>query len=337
MTRSRKSLVDPSTTPYYHCICRCVRRAFLCGEDRYSGKNYEHRRAWVLERLATLQSVFAIEVSAYAIMSNHYHLVVCLRTEQAQGWAEGEVVARWARLFSLPLLVERYRLGQCDTEAERFEARAIIELWRERLMDLSWYMRSLNEDLARRANAEDGCKGRFWEGRYKSQALLDEAAVLTCMSYVDLNPVRAGLADTPEMSDFTSIQQRIGEYCRDFASDIADDAPERVILSRLETPTTDKAPNQITFATADYLQLVDWAGRAIRDDKRGAIPASTPPILARLRIDPGQYLRYIQRGGQGYHVAALGHVDRLRSAATKLGRCFVKGVGLSGRLYFGES
>jgi REP element-mobilizing transposase RayT len=334
MTRARRELVHPDTTPYYHCICRCVRRAFLCGYDAFSGKSYEHRKHWVLERLRALQSVYAVDICAYAVMSNHYHLVVRLDPELARGWSDEEVMARWNRLFSLPVLVVRYRAGKTGTAAEQVQARAMIAQWRERLADLSWFMRSLNEYLARRANEEDGCKGRFWEGRFKSQALLDEAAVLTCMSYVDLNPVRAGLADTPEESAFTSIRQRIAELsASNNDPPRIEPEPERPRLMALANPAEGGHPNRFSFSTEDYLELVDWAGRAIRADKRGAIPGHLPPILTRLGLNPEHYLRLVRRGGRSHHVAALGHVERLREAAARLGRRFLKGMDLSRRLY----
>ncbi|WP_018950060.1 transposase [Thioalkalivibrio sp. ALMg11] len=334
MTRARKELVSIEATPYYHCIGRCVRRAFLCGEDFYLGKNYEHRRGWVLERLRALQDVFAVDVCAYAVMSNHYHLVLRIDSERAASWSESEVMERWERLFSLPLLVARYRAGQTRTEAERERAQAQIALWRERLQDLSWFMRSLNEPLARRANAEEGCKSRFWVGRYKSQALLDDAAVVTCMSYVDLNPGRAGMADTPEESDFTSIQQRIRERASEPAVD-GDGSCERTEprLTTLGCEGDDGHPNAVVFTTDDYLELVDWTGRAIREDKRGAIPEPIPPIQGRLQIDPAHFLRHIRRGGRSYHVAALGRVERMRRAAMDRGLCFIKGIGVSDRMF----
>ncbi|RFA30396.1 transposase, partial [Alkalilimnicola ehrlichii] len=169
-------------TPYYHCVSRCVRRAFLCGYDAASEADYSHRRAWVVERLAALAEIFTIDVCAYAVMSNHYHLVLKIDRARGQALSDAAVMQRWARLFKLPCLVERYQKGETLSEAEVVKAQALIAEWRERLMDLSWFMRCLNEYLARRANAEDGCTGRFWEGRFKSQALLDEAALLTCMA-----------------------------------------------------------------------------------------------------------------------------------------------------------
>ena len=106
-------------------------------------------------------------------------------------------------------MVHRHREGELRTEAEFAQLDRIAAAWRGRLADISWFMRRLNEYIARRANAEDDRAGRFREGRFKSRALLDEAAPLSRMAHVGLNPVRAGLRDSLEESDFTSIQARI--------------------------------------------------------------------------------------------------------------------------------
>ena len=212
MTQPRSSHVSLDDTPWYHCVSRCVRRAFLCGEDAVTGKSFEHRRGWIAERIKQLAGVFAIDVAAYAVMGNHYHVVVRIDRDRALGWSVEEVLRRWTALFSGPLLVRKYlseARGEMG-EAEIAKVAELAETYRARLYDLSWFMRTLNEYIARRANAEDGVKGRFWEGRFKSQALLDEQALLAAMAYVDLNPVRAGIAETPEDSDYTSIQERVG-------------------------------------------------------------------------------------------------------------------------------
>jgi len=329
MTRARRELVSPETTPYYHCICRCVRRAFICGEDHLTGKNYEHRKHWVPERLRELQAVFLVEICAYAVMSNHYHLVVRLNREKATGLSDEAVAERWGKLFQVPMLVSRYIKGLSDTAAERKAAQTFIEQWRERLADLSWYMRCLNEHLARRANEEDGCTGRVWEGRFKSQALLNEAAVLTCMSYVDLNPVRGGSADAPEESDFTSIQQRIFDRVGKLHRA---NQPENIALMPLGADS-DHHPNRFTFSTQDYFELVDWAGRAVRDDKRGTIAADIPPILERLGLNSREYLRHVASIGAGHDAAVLGNIQRVRRLADRLGRKFIRGVGASKQLY----
>ncbi len=124
-------------------------------------------------------------------------------------WSDEEVARCWLQIFTGPVLIHRYLASVDLSSGERKCVADLIVTWRERLADLSWFMRSLNEPIARMANAEDHCTGRFWEGRFKSQALLDARAVLACMAYVDLNPIRAAMANTPEESDYTSVQERI--------------------------------------------------------------------------------------------------------------------------------
>ena len=324
MTTARKNLIDPASTPYYHCMARCVRRAYLCGKDQFSGKNYEHRRQWVVDRLKKLAEVFAIEVCAYAVMSNHYHVVLHIHRKQCELWTVREVLERWTKLFSGHLLVQRFLANNVMSKAELQRVEEFAEEYRSRLMDISWFMRCLNEHLARGANKEDGCKGRFWEGRYQSQALLDEAALLTCMAYVDLNPVRAKMAKTPETSDFTSIQERIEKACGDSArKQVSHLKPFR---SQGQNPET-----AIPFALSSYLELVDWTGRIVRQDKRGRIPADIPPILERLKIDPDEWLKTMRWSNRFRR--AVGKLAALKAYAEKVGRQWVHGIGSSQSLY----
>lgn len=337
MTRPRASLVSLTSTPYYHCVARCVRRAFLCGQDAYSGRCYEHRKRWVVDRLGELAAVFAVDICAYAVMSNHYHVVLRLDPARVKDWSDQEVIERWRRLFGLPSMVAQHQRGEAVTAAELAAIQARIEAWRLRLADMSWFMRCLNEHLARRANAEDGCTGRFWEGRFKSQALLDEAALLTCMSYVDLNPIRAGLAPTPEDSDFTSIQARIRRWRR-ASGPLGDGASVRPESESIPLLELEEGAGQtgrgdpIGFSIEEYLMLVDWAGRTIRADKRGAIEPGLPAILGRLGIDTHCYVRYLGRQEHGF-ACAIGKVKSLRDAARDHGRRFFHGLSQAARLF----
>lgn len=331
MTCPRKSLISLQATPYYHVVARCVRRAWLCGVDSYSGKNYSHRKEWVARRLTRLSSVFAINLCAYAVMSNHYHLVIHVDARRATSWTRNQVVSRWTRIFGRPAIVDRWCKQQCSA-AENDVVLRLIEQWRQRLYDVSWYMRALNEYLARRANAEDECTGRFWEGRFKSQALLDEAGLLTAMTYVDLNPIRAGTATTPEKSDFTSIQARIAAF-RDMSrgSPATAGAMRSVPLAAFRNECGG-AHAAIPFCLRDYLDLVDWSGRAMRSDKRGSIDNRLPPIILRLGIDPKSWLA--MAGPEGNHFGrAIGSVQRLREYALALGQSWVAGLKQAMTLY----
>jgi REP element-mobilizing transposase RayT len=319
MTKPRSSLVSLADTPWYHVVNRCVRRAFLCGDDAVTGKNHDHRRAWIVDRVKQLAGVFAIDVAAYAVMSNHYHLVLRVDAERAQGWSNEEALRRWTQLFDGPLLVQRLLSGQGE-EMDQATLNAIDEwaaTYRARLCDLSWFMRVLNETVARQANAEDGVTGRFWEGRFKSQALLDEQAILTAMTYVDLNPIRAAMAETPEESEHTSVAERMAELkptgkapARRASPQNAAKTPDdrgnptvagatSILTLRREThlatlplqplmpfDATNRLRAAIPFAFEDYLDLVETTGRSLHPDKRGLIHERVPALLQRLGIDP---------------------------------------------------
>lgn len=329
MTYARKSLVSLTDTPYYHVVARCVRRAWLWGYDEYAKRDYSHRKAWVLERLSVLSRTFAIDICAYAVMSNHYHLVVHINRFAAKRWSDEDVAQRWGALFGVPLPVERWLSGTASpTEAEA--ARQLLGRWRQRLHDISWFMRCLNEHLARRANAEDQCTGRFWEGRFKSQALLDEAGLLTAMAYVDLNPVRARIVATPENSEFTSIYERIRALDpRSTGVPMPTDNPKVPLLAFRTNGETD---NSIPCGLEDYLDLVDWTGRAIRADKRGSIRADLPPILQRLSIDAEAWQLAMRRRGNVFG-RAIGSLSHLRLHAKTLGQAWVRGLYAAERLY----
>jgi len=247
--RNRAEVVVADEVGVYHCVQRVVRRAFLCGVDPLSGNSYDHRRTWIRDRLESLAGLFGVEIAAFAVMSNHVHVILRNRPDVVALWSDQEVARRWLALFpgrvgnkpdptfalaALPgPTAEPARSISPGTPAmppgrepaDPLEQAvgmlsadpALMATIRGRLSSLSWFMRALAEPIARRANREDHCTGRFFEGRFKSQRLLDEAALLACSVYVDLNPIRARLADRPETSELTSAHERIMALLQDIA------------------------------------------------------------------------------------------------------------------------
>ena len=320
MTRARRELIDLSETPWYHCISRCVRQAWLCGVDPVTGRDYSHRKAWIEQRIRQLAGVFAIDVAAYAVMDNHYHIVLRVDRERAEAWSEEAVLRRWASLFSLPKfiqLVQEERKKGLDIDPARLKA--VTEwaaVYRQRLYDISWFMRVLNESIARMANREDGVKGRFWQGRFKSQAILDEAALVAVMAYVDMNPLRAGMVERVEDGEHTSLRARL--------DNVADTRPARELPHAIKPdtdgalpavcdflkdaaqaallPFADQRPDSpIPIGFADYLELVDYLARAVHPRKRGCTPAHVPHVFDRLGLRPEMaqdFTHWSERFGQ---------------------------------------
>ena len=206
----RKLVFERTEKGVYHCINRCVRRAFLCGSDPVSGKNYEHRKQSLQDRLEFLASRFAFDVLGFAVMSNHVHAIVRNRPDLLSRWTDEDVARRWYGLCSKRL----DKRGQPpeptpdQLKALTADPERLAEI-RRRLGDVSWFMRCLAEPIARAANLEDEAPGRFWQGRFRCVPILDVDALTACMAYVDLNPVRAGLTDSPATSPFTSVFERL--------------------------------------------------------------------------------------------------------------------------------
>ena len=368
----RSHYVQEGEEGVYHCYSRCVRRAFLFGFDALTRRDLSHRKAWLVDRLRYLASIFAIEVCAYAVMITHYHSVLRTRPDLAALWSDHEVATRWLTLFPRHRDAEGVPLPPTENEIRALTdlPDRIAEL-RKRLCSLSWFMGRLNEFMARAANKEDQVKGRFWESRFKCQALLDEAAIAACMAYVDLNPIRAGVAETPEDSDFTSIQERIRVWAKEMAKGAS--VPGEMTAQAMpsgSSNTCTRLPKQagqvpeanpdsfsvlprprdawlcpiqsepgrrgiLKMTTAEYIDLVDRSGRMMRPGKRGVIDPELKPILVRIGANPDAWLDTVSRFGPKFRLAA-GLASSLRSFAERLGRRWFQGAATA-RIAFGAA
>ena len=250
MTTPRHKLVDEEHAACYHVTSRCVRRAWLCGYDAFTRRNYSYRKRWLVERMKRLARCFAVEIFGYAVMSNHFHLVLRYDPKACESWTDEEVAWRWFEAFP------PREKGQ-ESEQRKAEARELLmedpeglARARRTLGSLSHFMKHLKQPIARRANLEDDCEGHFFEQRFYSGALLSEEALLAAMVYVDLNPIRAREVRELIKCDDTSIGERLQEH-----SEAALEEYLAPVASGLEGSTTESAaPLNITLRA--YIELL---------------------------------------------------------------------------------
>jgi hypothetical protein len=332
VTIARSLLVDPSTSAVYHCYSRCVRQAYLLGDE-----GGHHRKDWIRDRLMLLASAFALDVGGYAILDNHFHVVVRTDPQRAVKWSNHQVAKRWFKVY--PASIRRWARQIVGAHPEkrpaRFDDAAAIRLVagdeervgiiRIRLADLSWFMKTLKERVARQANKEDGVTGHFWEARFKSPLILGPLALLATLIYVDLNVIRALLAKTPESSDYTSARDRIlvrqlyamlrglrrrapSGVQRLLRRDQSGDGSLRGTTLTMRSPEDgiwlapiDQRQDErgmLDLGLDEYLAILDQSGRMLREGKRGAIPAELPPILERLKIDARGWIDILRDVGR---------------------------------------
>jgi hypothetical protein len=310
---ARAEVFDPSEVAVLHICARVVRRCFLFGVDPVTGKNHDHRKVWIEDQLKLLAANFGIDLLSFAILSNHFHLILRSRPDVVETWDDTEVARRW-----LMLCPNRKKKDRSPEEPNEFELNSIrndpdkLAMIRTRLSNVSWWMRLLCQNIGTRANQEDEQVGKFFQGRYRAVRILDEETLLACSAYVDLNPIRAAMAETLETSEFTSVQRRVQALQKGDSSIPTNGTRVDLFLSPL---TIDEKNDSIgacannnrercsdkgfiSMSTMDYLELLEASARMVRPDKSGYTPSDVAPIFERLKLDPGFWRLQIQDFGR---------------------------------------
>ena len=344
---ARKEIIRKGIPGIFHCLNRCVRRAFLFGKDPYSGKDHSERRDWVIERIKLLAACFFIDAGFTAVMSNHFHLVLRTFPRLAQRMGAQEIARRWLRVYPGKRVLDGKWIEPKEEDVEKLaKDKEKIAKIRSRLSDPSWLMAALSEYIARRCNLEDNCGGRFFEGRFSCREVTDESSLLICGMYVDLNQIRAGETILPEESSCCSIFYRLGaenmlpdRILQGYSKPITAEwlAPFTLGPDDLgDVPSTtphrasDKGLLSMTFE--EYLKLLDWVGRTPAPGKQGTIPANLAPILDRLGIVGETFVEKVENFPKIFPRIA-GSVETMKNRAKEMGRKCLHGVGKAARIF----
>lgn len=333
---TRGELFTPDEIATVHVMNRVVRRSYLLGTDSHSGKNYDYRKDWLEKELERVAAYFGIDCLNFAVLSNHFHLILRSRPDVVATWDDREVARRW--LLLCPKGKARRRPPKEPTEPQLNSITNDSDMLKEirsRLSDISWWMRLVSQRIAQWANGEDEQKGKFWQGRFEAVRLLDEAAILAGAAYVDLNPIRAAIAETLELSAHTSVQRRIEALRASSLALISENdgqpagPPPDAFLAPLaideRSDELGARPSRggkrcsdkgfLGMSLAAYLELLDWTARQLAPGKRGATPEQMPPILERLQMEPAVWCGLVSGFGRLFSLVAgrLETVDSYRS------------------------
>ena len=325
---TRMELFSPDEIACVHVMNRAVRRCFLLGDDPVTGRNFDHRKQWLDQKLLVHAANFGIDLLGTAILSNHFHLVLRSRPDVVRTWDDREVALRWFMLC--PARKNKDGSAKEPSEAEinsiAHDRHKLCQT-RRRLSDISWWMRLLCQHVGQRANRETGESGKFWESRFRAVRLLDESALLACVAYVDLNPIRAALAQTLESSDFTSAKRRLEALLLESATKATSQPPGQLPASDL-LPDRSLSPVRIdekgdalgpqpssngarcsdkgflNMTAAEYLQLLDWTARELAPGKPVATSEAAPDILQRVDLSSSTWLGLVGNFGRLFHNVA---------------------------------
>lgn len=330
VSHARRKLLGDPRQAVYHCWNRCVRRAFLCGRDPHTRKDYSHRRGWIMGREEQLAGLFAIDLEFRAELSNHLHLVLRTMPRVARRWTAEEVVRRWLTATRLAkCLTDEVPDPPADRVAELAKDKQLVARLRRRLSRISWFMGILCENVARRANQEDGCKGRFFESRFSCRQCTDVNEILLHGIYVDLNVYRAGEVDDPLGSPHTSIYQRLQAHVQRKRAGNRPDGwvgeltlrPERkgddALADGSRTGRRASDLGLLPITLSGYVQLLRWTAGQLRSGQRDTLPADLMTVLDHFQVQPDHWLDTVA-GYESTFGHAVGRAGTLSAVAKRM-------------------